>query len=115
MSASGDYGPPPVKLVLLPIERVTLSMLRRASTGRALRLVLDQFAANAMDKTANTQVWNTTGQPAMNVPLWWNQARLPVGVQFAGKFGDESTLLRLATQLEHARPWIDSIPPIAAR
>ena len=54
-----------------------------------------------------------TGQPAMNVPLWWNDAGLPIGVQIAGKFGDEKRMLRLAAQLELARPWADKIPTLA--
>ncbi len=48
---------------------------------------------------------NFTGQPAMSMPLWWNDNQLPVGVQFAGRYGDETTLFQLATQLEAAQPW----------
>jgi amidase len=47
----------------------------------------------------------------MSVPLYWNHAGLPIGVQIAGRFGDESTLFRLAGQLERARPWANHIPP----
>jgi amidase len=59
-----------------------------------------------------TQIQNYTGQPAMSVPLFWNENNLPIGVQFAGRFGDEATLFRLAGQLEQARPWRDKKPPI---
>ena len=60
-----------------------------------------------------TQFANTTGQPAMSVPLHWNDAGLPIGLHFTGRFGDEATLFRLAAQLEQARPWIGRWPPIA--
>ena len=59
-----------------------------------------------------TPIFNATGQPAMSVPLFWNDEELPIGMQFAGRFGDEATLFRLAGQLEKALPWADRIPPL---
>lgn len=94
------------------VERAALSALRRASTGTVLRAVLRQLADESLSKTPNTQVFNMTGQPAMNVPLWWNAADLPIGIQLAGRFGDEATLFQLATQLEEARPWIELLPAV---
>ena len=107
---------PPVRvgeLSLNVLQRGALSALRRASTGRVLRSVLEQMSADSLAKTPNTQVFNMTGQPAMNVPLWWNDEGLPIGVQLAGRFGDEKRMFRLATQLELARPWAQQMPPLA--
>ncbi|MCP4885305.1 MAG: amidase [Planctomycetaceae bacterium] len=53
---------------------------------------------------------NWTGQPAMSVPLHQSSDGLPIGVQFFGRFGDEATLFRLASQLEIALPWKNRTP-----
>src|SRR5262249_50873528 len=60
-------------------------------------------------------VANITGNPAMSVPLWWSTVGLPMGVHFLGRFGDEATLFRLASQLEAARPWHSHVPPVSAQ
>jgi len=39
---------------------------------------------------------------------------LPIGVQLAGRFGDEETVLSLSAQLEAARPWADRRPEVHA-
>jgi amidase len=60
-----------------------------------------------------TPLANITGQPSMSVPLHWSAAGLPIGSLFTGRFGDETTLFRLAAQLEEARPWAGRRPPVS--
>ena len=60
--------------------------------------------------TPFTAPYNTSGQPAVNVPLHWTTEGLPVGIQLVGRPADELTLLRLSAQLESARPWRQRTP-----
>ena len=59
-----------------------------------------------------TPIFNSTGNPAVSLPMHWTPNDLPIGVQIAGRFGDEATLFRLASQLEEARPWAGKRPSV---
>lgn len=61
-----------------------------------------------------TPPFNATGQPAISLPLNWNDEGLPIGTQLVAPMGGEDLLIRLAAQLEQARPWKDKRPPIRA-
>jgi amidase len=61
-----------------------------------------------------TMPFNFTGQPAISLPLHWNEAGLPIGVQLVAASAREDLLLRVAGQLEEARPWRDRRPPVCA-
>jgi amidase len=62
--------------------------------------------------TPFTAIYNTSGLPAVSVPLHWTAEGLPIGVMLAGRMGDEATLISLSAQLEGARPWKDRHPPL---
>lgn len=63
---------------------------------------------------AYTAFHNFAGTPAMSVPLFWNDASLPIGSQFSAARGGERVLLELAYQLEAAQPWANKYPPVFA-
>jgi amidase len=62
-----------------------------------------------------TAQFNVTGQPAVSLPLHWNDAGVPIGVQLVAAHGREDLLVRVASQLETAAPWADRVPPVSAR
>ena len=61
-----------------------------------------------------TGAFNASGQPAISLPLHWNDEGLPIGVQLAAAYGREDVLIQVASQLEEARPWASRRPPVHA-
>ncbi|MCX7595122.1 MAG: amidase [Fischerella sp.] len=56
---------------------------------------------------------NATGQPAIALPVGFDEKGLPIGVQLVGKPAAEATLISLAAQLEAVQPWIGHRPAFA--
>ena len=61
-----------------------------------------------------TPPFNVSGQPAISLPLHWNDDGLPIGVQLVAPYGREDVLLRVAAQLEQAAPWAHRRPVVSA-
>ncbi|MCH7788531.1 MAG: amidase [Acidobacteria bacterium] len=77
--------------------------------------LLDTTNIDAMIKHAGTYAsltspYNTTGQPAISLPLGTAADGMPIGVQLVADFGREDILIALSAQLEKAAPW--SISPV---
>lgn len=56
-------------------------------------------------------LFNTTGQPAISLPLHQTEDGLPIGMQFVAGSGREDVLLALAAVLEQEAPWSGRRPP----
>jgi amidase len=56
--------------------------------------------------------WNLAGWPAMVVPAGMHPSGIPLSVQLVARPGGEATLLAVAAQLEHLRPWTRLAPTL---
>ncbi len=76
--------------------------------GEAMAGVEDSPTApvmNSIPMACYTSMFNATGQPAISVPAHVTASGLPVGVQIVAPPWREDILVRVASQLEAARPW----------
>ena len=98
------------------IRAAAMKLLGSLNAGRLISTLsgIDVLSQHVFGFIPYTPLFNVTGQPAMSVPLYWNDEGLPIGMQFVGRYGDEATLFRLASQLEKTKPWAERIPPICA-
>jgi amidase len=61
---------------------------------------------------AFTLPMNLSGQPAIALPTHVTPEGLPIGTQLTAAYAGEDVLLRVAAQVELARPWRDQRPAI---
>ncbi len=93
------------------LRPVASLLLRTGAAGLLKRAgVVDSTISDSLGWVPFTQLANLTGRPAMSVPLHWTPDGLPLGVQFVAPLEGEGMLLRLAAQLERARPWWERRP-----
>jgi amidase len=107
-------GQPPVRVGALqprPLEALGIRLAALLGSRRLLDTMFAEIGDRSFEATGFTMPWNQTGQPAASVPIRWTPEGLPLGAQLVGRFGDEATLVRVAAQLEAARPWAARTPP----
>jgi amidase len=88
-------------------EQSMLEVLTHVPFAPLLRKAIEVAAVRNFSFYPFTPIFNITGQPAMSVPLYWDKRGMPIGIQFAARYGEEETLFQLARQLEEACPWKD--------
>lgn len=59
--------------------------------------------------------WTLSGHPVINLPVGFNDAGVPTGVQLIGRSNDELSLLQLAHAYEQLTDWVHRILPPALR
>ena len=65
-----------------------------------------------IDWVLPTYAFTVVGVPAISIPCGFTRDGLPVGLQLAGRWRDEVTVLRAAAAFETAAPWTHRRPPI---
>ena len=81
-----------------------------------LENLLESFFGQLMDKSLWFTHWpaiqNVSGQPSIALPVHVTETGLPLGIQAAGRPGDEETLLSFAAQMEKLSGWLERRAPL---
>ena len=59
-----------------------------------------------------TVAFSTIGNPVLQVPSGFSSAGLPVGLQIAGKWGEEDKILQIGSAFEKIHPFWKKRPPV---
>ena len=80
-----------------------LHLTRCSSSSRCFGQLMDK----SLWFTHWPAIQNVSGQPSIALPVHVTDAGLPLGIQAAGRPGDEETLLSLAAQMEKISGWLE--------
>ncbi len=76
---------------------------------------MERFMTDVLAMSGENMLWNASGWPAIAIPLAQSGEGLPIGVQLMSCEGQDARLVRLAAQMEEARPWADSLRALHRR
>jgi amidase len=96
------------------IAQRTLAIGAGLLNSNASGLTAEKWVRQIFTYAPFTSLFNTTGQPAISLPLEQDSDGLPIGIQFVARYGEEALLFRLAALLEEAKPWKERRPAIWA-
>ena len=90
------------------------NMLDRLHLTHLLKIkpLLGQLMDKSLWFTHWPAIQNVSGQPSIALPVHITADGLPLGIQAAGRHGDEETLLSLAAQMEKLSGWLDRRAPL---
>ena len=95
----------PTHAIRVPEANGPYSLLR----DEPLEIWIDRLA----DACRYTMPGNESGLPGISIPAGLDADGLPIGAMLYGDFGREDLLLRVAAQVEAARPdWFGLVPPV---
>ncbi|HEY4277847.1 MAG TPA: amidase [Conexibacter sp.] len=75
--------------------------------------VLDGASLSVLDGV-HTAYWDAVGNPALVVPMGFNDGGLPLSLQLAARPFEEDLLVRAGDAFQHATDWHLRVPPLAA-
>jgi amidase len=97
---------------LLVTPTTTQLALPHAAHNQDQDFSAEEWTHHIFTPESFTPVFNVTGQPAISLPLFASRNGSQIGIQFIGRYGDDATVIRLASVLENALPWRDRRPGI---
>jgi len=99
----------PYDLIVTPATATTAPILGQYSPAQTVGSALE-WTARMFQPAPFSALFNTTGQPAIALPVGLDPDGLPVGVQLVSGHGEEALLLRAARMVEQAMSFTCSPP-----
>jgi aspartyl-tRNA(Asn)/glutamyl-tRNA(Gln) amidotransferase subunit A len=90
-------------------------ILTPTASTPAMSLEVVQALPGSWFRLNHTSYWNALGNPALSVPMGFNAAGLPMGMQIVTKPFDEATAFKVGEAYQRTTGWHLAVPPLAGR